>query len=103
MVQQNDGMLEENFQIESIGLQYIGHFNSYELRLFAHDFAATIPLKRIGDFVKLFPDVNWEDGYMLHNLCGRYLRRLLSPEGRILGFKHIVKDIVFMIQEQKEK
>ena len=94
-------MTIENFQIQSIGLQYLGHFNVCSLRLFADSFGVTIPLKRVGEFVKLFPDVDWENGYMLHNLCGRYLRVMVSKEGRVIGFKHIVDDIEFILTEDK--
>ena len=85
---------EENFQIEEIGLRYIGHFNACELVLYARSFAFTIPVDRVREFAELFRDINWEDGYMLHKLQGRYMRALVY-NGRVVGLKHITKSLVF--------
>lgn len=93
----DEKIIESNFQIEEIGLKYIGHFNICEFVLYADCFSLTLPVSRMRDFIALFPDINWEDGYMLHKLKGRYLRCLENGKGKVVGLKHIVKNIVFMI------
>lgn len=90
---------EQNFQIAEIGLRYTAHFNCCEVVLYGDDFAVTIPIKRMRDFTNLFPDINWEDGYMLHKLKDRYMR-CVECDGRVIGLKHITKDLTFMLDEE---
>ena len=90
-------MNEINFEILDIGLYYIAHFNLYQLKLFSDNFSLAIPLNRLNEFIQLFPDINWEDGYMFHKLKGRYLRAVLDNNGKLVQLKHIVKPIVYEV------
>ena len=89
-------MREVNFQIEEVGLMYIAHFRAVVLKVYTHDFGIEIPFDRLNDFTALFPDINWEDGYFLHKLKGRYMR-YVECDGKVIQFKHIIKDITYYV------
>ena len=90
-------MHEFNFEIKDIGLKYFGHNGYYALILYSDCFSVEIPFGRINEFVKLFPDVRWEDGYMLHKLKGRYMRCIDDGKLNVIGLKHITKDLTYML------
>lgn len=92
---------EFNFEIKDIGLEYIAHFNCFAIKLLADSFSITISPNQLKDFIKLFPEINWEDGYMIHKLKGKYLRAVEAEWGRIVALKHIIKDITFELNGSK--
>lgn len=95
-------MNQFNCEITECGLRYIAHGDICELKLCTRDFGLTIPLNKISEFTKLFPDINWEDGYFFHKLKGRYLRAYTDRTGRIVGLKHIVKDITYVARDDDD-
>lgn len=106
-------MKEINGQIDEIGLKYIEHFNTYQfevsIKTHSNYFSLIIPLDRFDQFIKLFPEINWEDGYMLHKLKGRYLRCCVVEDPKsmtnytvpqsIVALKHIVREIIYLVEE----
>lgn len=90
-----------NFEILDIGLYYIGHFNSKTLRILSNSICFEVPLDRIDEFCQLFPDINWEDGAYLEQLKGRYMRAIIE-KGRVIGLKHITKDLTYMYDSTKK-
>jgi len=91
----------ENQQITSIGLKYVGHFNICEFSVTFDTCGTDIPIKRIGEFVKLF-DVDMEDGYMLHKLKGSYVRVTFDwNTRRLVMIQHITKDKNYILDVKK--
>jgi hypothetical protein len=91
---------ETNYQIQKIGIKYIGHYNCSRVLLYGRNFSVEIPLKRMREFTNIFPDVQWEDGRFLEDLKGRYIRVVIDDKtSNIVAIKHITDDLVFEISE----
>lgn len=93
-------MSETNYQIEKIGVVYMGHYNRTYVKLYGRCFGIEIPFERMRDFTNIFPDVQWEDGRFLEDLKGRYIRVVIDDKtSNIVAIKHITDDLVFEISE----
>jgi len=90
-----------NDEITKCGLKYIGHFNSAIIQVFGNHFGLEIPGKRLGDFCRLFPDVNWENGEFINVLIGRYIRLIYDEGGKLQSIKHITQDKEYKVEVEE--
>lgn len=87
--------VEVNDEIKRIGVKYNGHCNVAEIRVEGSNWYIKVPKSRVGEFCRLFPDVNWENGEYLHVLHGRYVRVEFDDDGRVHVVRHIVKNLEY--------
>ncbi len=92
-----------NTEIEECGLKYSGHCDRSVIRVCGSNWGVDIPIDRMGDFTKLFPDIHWENGEFIHKLIGRYLRITVDDNCHVCAMHHITKPIdYFVIKERDE-
>lgn len=91
-----------NDEIKKCGLEYTGHFNRSAVRVYGEAWGIEIPISRVGEFCRLFPDVNWEDGAHLEALTGRYVRVVVDEGRNIYALQHITKDIKYVVKEESK-
>lgn len=86
-----------NDKIKQIGLKYCGHYNTSKIQVVGTTWRLDIPTNKIGEFTRLFPDVNGEDGEFIECLKGRYIRVTYDENMVLHSLHHIVKDIDYII------
>lgn len=85
-----------NKEILEIGAMYTGHFDNVSIRVIGDTWHFDIPSCKMREFTDIFPDINWEDGYYLEKLKGRYIR-LYDDGCKYKIVKHITKDLTYEI------
>ena len=83
---------EVNKQIVRCGLVYIGHFGVTEFQVLGDSFRITIPIKRIREFVKLFPEIDWENGTFLEDMSRKYIRLVTDDGFNIIASRKPCRD-----------
>lgn len=86
-----------NDEIKKSGLKYLGHYNRAYCEIIGTTWKLEIPMNRIGEFTRLFPDINWEDGSYLEDIVGRYLRVTYDDDMKLYALHHITKSIDYMV------
>ena len=86
-----------NTQIQRAGLKYVGGINEFYVELLGISLDVKIPLERLNDFVKLFPELNWEEGCFIQDVVGKYLRVTYDEEFNLYSLHHIIKNIDYMV------
>lgn len=85
-----------NSKITICGLYYIAHFNCCMIRVGGRDWQIEIPFKRIGDFVSLFPEFDFEDGRPIESLKGQYVR-VTDDGNKIIAIRNIIEPIAYFV------
>ena len=89
-----------NTQISKCGAQYSGHCDTTTIQVFGSDWGIAIPLHRMREFTRIFPEVNWEDSAFLEQLKGTYVRITYDKSSYdIISISHIVKELEYMVDE----
>ncbi len=89
-----------NDEIKKAGIKYLGHSNKSYIEIIGSSWRIEIPPRRLGDFTKLFPEMNWEDGRFLEDIKGKYIRVTYDVDNmNIYSIHHIVKNINYMVKE----
>ena len=88
-----------NDEIKKCGLKYLGHYNRAYCEIVGTTWRLEIPMKRIGEFTRLFPEISWEDGRFLEEIVGKYMRVTVDDDMTIYALHHIVRDIDYMINK----
>ncbi len=86
-----------NDEIKKIGLKYCGHYDKSKIQLIGTAWSLDIPQDRVGEFAKLFPDVDWENSEFVECLKGRYIRVTFDDDMNLYSLHHITKAIDYMI------
>lgn len=86
-----------NDEIKKIGLKYCGHYDTSKIQVVGTTWSFDIPLNRVGEFTRLFPDVDWENSAFIECLIGRYLRVTFDDGMELYSLHHITKPIDYMI------
>lgn len=91
-----------NSRITFCGLYYIAHFNSCVIRVGGTDWGIEIPFDRIGEFVKIFPEIDFEDGKPIEILKGQYVR--VAHDGlKFIAIQNIIEPITYFVQERGDQ
>lgn len=98
-----DKHIIRNTQIKKCGLAFLGNGISKFILSDDATWSLEIPLNRIKDLVKLFPEINWENGQYLNKIKNSYLRLIMNEHSDILGLEHIIKDDLCYIIDIESK
>ena len=89
-------MFEINTQIIKCGLRYNARLDFSEIKVYGESWSVTVPEKRLREFVRIFPERDWE-GAFLHDLTGTYVRLVLDEDGRIHALRHITDSLEYIM------
>lgn len=89
-----------NDEIKKAGIKYLGHYNKAYIEVVGTTWRLEIPQNRLGEFTRLFPEINWEDGCFLEEIVGKYVRVTTDDEMKIYALHHIVKNIDYFVNSQ---
>lgn len=91
-----------NDEIIECGVRYTGHYDNSAVKFFFTSCGIEVPMNRMREFTKLFPDINWEDGEFIYKLIGRYVRITTDDCSNIVSISHITKDIHYIIDKERD-
>lgn len=80
-----------NDEIKKAGIKYLGHYNKTYIEIIGSSWRIEVPQRRLGEFTRLFPEINWEDGAFLEDITGIYIRVTYDDNMNIYSLHHIVK------------
>lgn len=86
-----------NDEITKCGLKYLGHYNRAYCEVEGTTWRLEIPMNRIGEFARLFMEINWEDGEFIEKIKGCYVRVTLDDNMHIYALHHITKSIDYIV------
>ena len=98
-----DKHITRNTQIKKCGLAFLGKGTSRFILSDDATWSLEIPLDRIKDLIKLFPEISWQNGQYLNKIKNSYLRLIMNEHSDILGLEHIIKDDLCYIIDIESK
>lgn len=88
-----------NDEIKDIGLKYYGDTNTSHLIVVGSTWRIEVPMSRVGEFCRLFPQLNWEHGEFLNRIKGQYLRVTFDDRMQLYSLHHITKSIDYIVDK----
>lgn len=86
-----------NDEITKVGLEYCSQTDSAQVIVAGDIWKIAVPLHRVGELCKLFPDMNWKDGDLVSRIKGRYVRVTFDDCMQVYAIHHITKSIDYIV------
>ena len=86
-----------NSEIKNAGAMYIGHFYKLEIKVCGDNWGVTIPEARVDEFLNIFPEVNYEDGFWFEDLNGKYVR-VMEDGFKVVALMNIIGEQIYYVK-----
>lgn len=83
-----------NDEIIKAGYRFLAHYNRGSVFVEGRNWRLEIPQKEIGQFVRIFPELDWENGEYLEAIVGKYVRVTVDND-KITQLRHIIKGLEY--------